>query len=109
VESTDVDVYLPPVIVSHTAIDDLGNRDVLRLGFSLDAGNERLFDVEGPALRGSRGVIGLGQEVLAPAPPGKPLLKVSEIGEGEIDVDVGGSLRVDIGGATGVRIRGLDW
>jgi hypothetical protein len=82
---------------------------VLGLGFGLNAGDERPFDVQGPPLGGGRGVIGLRQEVLAPAPPGEHVVKVGEVGQGEIDVDLGGATGVDLGDENekGMRIVSL--
>ena len=42
------------VVVPDDAVDDLGHGDVLSLGFGLDFLNERLLNVQGPALRRSR-------------------------------------------------------
>jgi hypothetical protein len=49
-------------------VDDLSDRHMLGLGFSFNASDERPFDVQGPALGRGGCVIGVGQEMLAPAP-----------------------------------------
>jgi hypothetical protein len=56
--------------------DDLSDRHVLGLGFGLDAGNERPLDVQGPSLGGGVGLVRLGQQVLAPAPPGQQVANI---------------------------------
>ena len=64
-----MDFYPPFVVVPNNPINHLGDRHMLgfRLGFYLL--DERFFDVQGPALGRGGGVIRLGQQVLAPAPP----------------------------------------
>ena len=91
------------------AVDDLGYGDVLGLGFRFDPLDEGLFDVQRPALGRGRGLIRGVEEMLSLAPPGKNLLKISEIRERYINVDICSSTFVDFGGATIVNIGGLRW
>ena len=69
VDSPHVDVYLLLVVMPDNSIRDLGDRHVLGLSFGLHTRHEWPFNVEGPALGRGGGVIGVGQEVLAPEPP----------------------------------------
>lgn len=70
--STYVDIELLFVIVPDDPIDDLGDGDVLSFCLGFNSLDKRFFDMKGPPLSGSWGVVGLGQEVLAPAAPGQP-------------------------------------
>ena len=49
-----MDIYLPRIVMADNPINHLRYRNVL--GFGFDAGDERPFDVEGPALGRSGGV-----------------------------------------------------
>jgi len=71
-----MDFYLPFVVMPDNPIDDLGDRHVLGLSFGLNTRHEWPFNVEGPALGRGGGVMGVGQEVLAPEPPGQHVAKI---------------------------------
>jgi hypothetical protein len=80
---------------------------VLRLGFGFNPRDKGFLDVQCPAFGGSRCFIRDVQQVLALAPPGEDLLKISQIREREINVDFSRSTTVDFRGATLVDFRGL--
>jgi len=79
------------------------------LGFSLNLHNERLLNMQCPALSRSRRLIRDAEKIFPLPPPGKNFLKIGKIGERYINVDICGSTFVDFGGATVVDIRGLYW
>ncbi len=89
-------------------VDDFSHRHVLGLGFGLDLLDEGLFNVQGPSFCGSRRLVCGAEEMFPLAPPGKNLLKISEIGQRDVNVDICRSVFVDFGGATVVDIGGLD-
>jgi hypothetical protein len=80
------------------AVDDLSDSYVLGLRFSLDLLDERFLNVQRPALGRSRRLIRGAEEMFPLATPGKNFLKISEIRERDVNVDIGGSTFVDIDG-----------
>jgi hypothetical protein len=105
--STVVDFGLPLVVRPDDPVDDLGNGDMFGLGFCLDPLDKRLLDMQRPALGRGGGFIGLGEEVLALAPPCQHVLKIGHICQRDVNVDFCGSAFVDFGGATVVHMGGL--
>jgi hypothetical protein len=97
----------PCVVVPDNPVDDFSHRDVFSLRLCLNPLDKRFFDVQRPALGRSRGFVRFSEEVFSLAPPGKNLLKISEIRERDVNVDICSSTCVDLGGATIVYMRGL--
>src|SRR2546430_1894530 len=92
------------VVVADNTVDNLSHRHMFSLCFGFDFLDKGFFNVQRPSLGRSRGFVGFAKQVLSLAPPGKNLLKISEVGERYINVDICGSTFVDFGGATIVYI-----
>jgi hypothetical protein len=95
------------VVVPNDAIDDLCHGYAFNLCFGFDLLDKGFFNVQRPTLSRSRGFIRGAEQMFPFSPPGKNFLKISEIGEGYINVDICGSTFVDFSGATVVDIGGL--
>jgi hypothetical protein len=93
--------------VANNAVDDFSHSHMFGLRFGLDLLNEGLLNVQRPALGRSRGLIRSAEEMFPLAPPCEDFLKISEIRERDVNVDICGSTFVDFGGSTVVDICGL--
>jgi hypothetical protein len=87
------------IVVPDDPVDNLCHGHMLGLGFGLDFLNEGFFNVQRPAFCWSKGLIRGAEEMFPFAPPREDFLKISEIGERYINVDICGSTFVNFSGA----------
>jgi hypothetical protein len=76
------------VVVQDDPVDKLSDRHMFGLGFGLDLLDEGLLNVQCPALSRSRRLIRGAEKMFSLPPPTKNLLKISEIGQWDINVDI---------------------